>query len=248
MKKLALLAALPLLLSACAIPTAVVVYAAADSVTFLSSGKSIPSHTLTAAAEKDCSILYGITRGKFCKEKEKFHDNAGNDAGFVVPKDGPALTVNMITPAAVSTSTEVKAVPEPRFFDFDYEAPPAIEVMAGSKSEGMPPPAANRPEAGQRQWALVLGSFADYRSAVELARQVKPEPGLLTAIMVEGKVHYRVSTGPLKRDQAAGRQLNIAALKLETVKLMPVCPAWVEEDNCVALDRALAVQQATTLP
>jgi hypothetical protein len=232
MKKLALLAALPLLLSACTIPTAVVVYAAADSVTFLSSGKSIPSHTLTAAAEKDCSILYGITRGKFCKKKEKFYDNAGKDAGFVVPKDGPALTGKMMIPVAVSTSTEEKAVPEPRFFDFDYEAPPA----------------ANRPEAGQPQWALVLGSFADYRSAVELARQVKPEPGLLTAIMVEGKVHYRVSTGPLKRDQAAGRQLNVAALKLQTVKLMPVCPAWVQKDNCVALDRALAVQQATTLP
>ena len=245
MKKLALLAALPLLLSACTIPTAVVIYAAADSVTFLSSGKSIPSHTLTAAAEKDCSILYGITRGKFCKEKEKFYNNAGNDAGFVVPKDRPALTVNMTMPAAVSTSTEVTASPKPRFLDFDYEAPPAIEGMARSKS---PPPAAKRLEADQRQWALVLGSFADYRSAVELARQVKPEPGLLTAIMVEGKVHYRVSTGPLQRDQAAGRQLNIAALKLETVKLMSVCPAWVQEDNCVALDRALAVQQATTLP
>ena len=63
MMKFAVLAALPLFLSACAIPAAVVVTAAADGVTFLSSGKSITSHTLTAATKKDCSIHFGLNTG-----------------------------------------------------------------------------------------------------------------------------------------------------------------------------------------
>jgi hypothetical protein len=63
MMKFAVLAALPLFLSACAIPAAVVVTAAADGVTFLSSGKSITSHTLTAATKKDCLIHFWLNTG-----------------------------------------------------------------------------------------------------------------------------------------------------------------------------------------
>ena len=203
MMKFALLAVLPLQLSACAIPAAVVVTAAADGVTFLSSGKSVTSHTLTAATDKDCSLLFGITRGEFCKEKEKSNGYAYRDAGFVLPNDDPTV------------------------------------------GEHVTAPAAKRPEAGQPQWTLVLGSFADYRSAVDLARQVKPEQGLVTMTSVGGEVNYLVSTGPLRRDQDVGRQLNITALKLDNVKLMPVCPARMQNQKCVALDQTLEVQQAT---
>jgi len=100
-------------------------------------------------------------------------------------------------------------------------------------------------ETHQQQWTLVLGSFKEYRSAVELARKVQPEPGMVTTTRVQGKLLYIVSTRPLQRDQGTGRQLNIAALNLKTVKLMPVCASGVRKIDCIALGQNLSVQQAT---
>lgn len=243
--KYIVLAVLPLLLSACAIPAAVVATAAADGVTFLSSGKSITSHTLTAATEKDCSVLFGITRGEFCKEKDKSDDYSRRDAGFVVPKDSPAVPEEVATPAAASKSTKVQELLEPRFYDFDHETPPAPVAKAQPAVEAKPASAANGVAANRTQWTLVLGTFADHRRAIDLARRVKPEPGLVTTTIVRGEVQYQVSTRPLSRDRDVGRTLNFKDLKLESVKLMPVCPVGVQNDKCIALDQSLDVQHAT---
>ncbi len=125
MMKIAVLAVLPLLLSACGIPTAVVLTSSAvDGVTYVSTGKTLTGHALSAAAAKDCSILFGITRGEFCKDKEKPDELAKKDAGFIVPKDGPTVGEFVATPAADGGSTETQLVLEPQFFDFDYESPP----------------------------------------------------------------------------------------------------------------------------
>lgn len=244
--KIAVLAAVPLLLSACGLPTAVVVTSyAVDGVAFVSTGKTLTAHALSAATDKDCSILFGLTRGELCRDIEKPDESAKRDAGFVVPKDRPTADEPVAISAAAGGTTEPQMVLEPQFFDFDYETAPASLATAQPALEPKSAPGAHKLAANQPQWTLVLGTFADYRGAIDLAKQVKPEPGLVTTIIVGGKIHYRVSTEPLKRDQAVGRQLNIAALKLENVTLMPVCPLWVQQDNCVALDRTLAVQQAT---
>jgi hypothetical protein len=153
-----------------------------------------------------------------------------------MPKDKPTV--------AESKPAEVQAVSEPRFFDFDYEKPPTPAANAKPAIKVKQAPAAKEPAANQPQWTLVLGTFADHRRAIDLARQVKPEPGLVTTTIVGGEVRFLVSTRPLTRDQDVGRQLNVAALKLESVKLMPVCPAQRQNDTCIALDQSLEVQQA----
>ena len=123
MLKPALLAALPLVLSACAIPAAVVVTAAADGAIYMNSGKSVSSHALSEAAEQDCSVLYGITRGKFCRDTAADEIYAKKGVGFVIPKDEPAARA----PAAQSASGGDPAAPqvvlEPRFLDLDDQKP-----------------------------------------------------------------------------------------------------------------------------
>jgi hypothetical protein len=101
------------------------------------------------------------------------------------------------------------------------------------------------PEIGRTQWTLVLGSFADFSRASKFAAMVKPEPGLITKIVADGKILYRVSTRPLSRDRAVAPELATAALKQATVRLMPVCPLGVHGNDCVALDRVLSGHQAT---
>jgi hypothetical protein len=136
---------------------------------------------------------------------------------------------------------------EPKFYDFDYETAPQVAVASTAPVKKAASLAAvDMLDASRPQWALVLGSFADYSGAAELARKVKPEPGLITTFVDHGEIRYRVSTSPLKRDQAAGRDLNIAALNLETIRLMPVCPVWTQKTgNCIALDRRVVAQQVT---
>jgi hypothetical protein len=214
--KIVFLAAMTLVLSACGVPTAVVVLGAADGATFMSSGKSITSHTMTAVTRKDCSVLFGITRGQFCKEKEDLYENPLADSGSAEPKDRQAVT----------KSSDPVALLEPRYLTSDQERPSASR------------------DASEPHWTLVLGTFPDRGSAVELARQMKPGPGLVTSFVVKGEVRYRVSTPPLKGGEAVGRQLNIARLDLDNVELMRVCPDRTQNDDCVALHRSLAIQQA----
>ena len=186
-------------------------------------------------------------------------------------KDEPATSEIVAASGTKSENTGSQSFFEPPFFDFDYEtAPvstkkeisevkateaPAAVKQAGAmkaapmtsvveKSTAAKQPAASGPGSNKPKWTLVLGAFADYRRAVELALKVKPDPGLLTTLLVDGQIHYRVSTPPLKRDQTKEREMNIASLKLDNVKLMPVCPPWQQNDDCVALDRTLAIQQA----
>jgi len=61
--KLAVLASIAAVLSAYAIPADVVVTAAMDGVTFLSSVKSITSHTLMAPTKKACLIHFWFNTG-----------------------------------------------------------------------------------------------------------------------------------------------------------------------------------------
>lgn len=243
MLKAGVLAVLPLLLSACGIPAVVAVTAAADGVAYMGTGKSLSSHALSAAADRDCSILFGMTRGRFCKEKEKPDDYAKRGAGFVIPKDEPAARDHVTQPPSDAGSAASRAALEPRFFDFDYETPPPT-VRGAPPDTHTTPAAAVRSGGDHMRWALVLGSFKDHRDAIDLARRIRPGPALVTAVMVRGEINYLVSTKPVTRDDV-GRQSNIAALKLNTVKLMPVCPAGVRHEKCLSLDQTLEIQQAT---
>ena len=152
---------------------------------------------------------------------------------------------DVTTPTAASKSTKVQAVLKPRFYDFDYETPPAPVAKAKPARETKSAPVANGLAANQPQWTLLLGTFVDHRSAIDLARRVKPEPGLVNTNIVQGKVRYLVSTRPLSRDQDVGRNLNVTDLNLKSVKLMPVCPVRMPNDNSIVLDQSLDVQQAT---
>ena len=138
--KIALLAAMPLLLSACTIPTAVAVYSGAEAVAFLGSRKVIPSHTLSAAADRDCSLLFGITRGQFCKPKEKSRHHTVKGAGFVVPKNLPTDRNRVVTTVADGMLADSRPELEPRFFDFEYEVPPKWEMntSAVDKKRSLP--------------------------------------------------------------------------------------------------------------
>lgn len=278
MKRLSVLAVAPFLLTGCGVPSAVVMTTyAVDGVTYVSSGKTLTGHAVSAATDKDCSILFGITRGELCKDKEIADEPEQRSASFRVPEDAPAET-----PVSTAQKEPVKptvqkepaklAIFDPPFFDFDFETVPASVVDAEDTEEveeveevaeqpvpnpaaGAEPvvetkpvaekqPAAKTPAKDKQKWTLVLGSFAEYRRAVELALKVKPEAGVLTANVVDGKLQYLVSTPPLKRDQAEGRKSNIADLKLESVTLMPVCPPREQKDGCVPLDRTIAIRKA----
>ena len=245
MMRIALFAALPLLLSACTIPTAVAVYSGVEAVTFLGSGKVIPSHALSVASDHDCSLLFGITRGQFCKPKEKSLHHTVKGAGFIVPKDLPPARGRVAAASVNGNLTGVQPVLEPRFFDFDYEVAPKTEERTFLVAKTESPPAGRLIDTHQQQWTLVLGSFKEHSRAAELARQIKPEPGIVTTTLVQGKLSYIVSTKPLKRDQGTGRPLNLAALNLETVKVMPVCAIGVQKDDCLMLGQTSSIQQAT---
>jgi len=88
-------------------------------------------------------------------------------------EDGPPVPEDVTTPKAASKSTKVQAVLEPQFYDLDYETPVAPVAKAEPASETKSAPVANGLAANQPQWTLLLGTFVDRRSAIDLARRVK---------------------------------------------------------------------------
>ena len=68
--RLAALALLAPLLSGCGLPEAVTVAGlVVEGGSFLGTGKTVSDHALSAATDRDCSMLAGVTRGRFCAEE-----------------------------------------------------------------------------------------------------------------------------------------------------------------------------------
>ena len=60
---------LPLLCGGCVVPPVVVATSSAgDNVTYAETGKSMLDYALSEALDKDCVLMYGITRGQFCRD------------------------------------------------------------------------------------------------------------------------------------------------------------------------------------
>jgi hypothetical protein len=87
----ALIGCLALILSACGVvpPVISLVSYAADGLSYLSSGKSLTDHALSAAAERDCAVLRLFTTGEICRD---FTQTAAvSEPGFVWSDAEPAI-------------------------------------------------------------------------------------------------------------------------------------------------------------
>ena len=67
-QRIAAMALLMPLLSGCGLPEVVTVAGlVVEGGSFLGTGKTVSDHALSAAADRDCSMLAGITRGRLCE-------------------------------------------------------------------------------------------------------------------------------------------------------------------------------------
>lgn len=117
--RIAVMALLAPLLSGCGLPEAVTVAGlVVEGGSFLGTGKTVSDHALSAAADRDCSMLAGITRGRLCEEE------AGQPAGDRKKLRRPAVATGLMpgaAPAAISRKkplepAEPEAI-EPRIED-----------------------------------------------------------------------------------------------------------------------------------
>jgi hypothetical protein len=98
------LAALTVLLSGCGLPTAVtVVSLMANGVSYVSTGKSVTDHGISAALQKDCALLRGF-EGDICLEP----DPAEAFAESLAFATDPAVTPRPAGQAPVMIIEEVR--------------------------------------------------------------------------------------------------------------------------------------------
>lgn len=68
MKRVVILA-LPLLLSGCGVSsTAIVASAVVEGTSVATTGKTVPDYAISGITDRDCTLLYGITRGRVCQD------------------------------------------------------------------------------------------------------------------------------------------------------------------------------------
>lgn len=258
------LVALPFLLSACGIPSAVLVTAyTVDGVSYVGTGKTVSDYALSAATKKDCSVLYGLTRGQLCEETvvpqvvssdTRVPDRVPTDK---VPEKAPNMMVAMIEePVVLGGASSID-------FDDAFANLETVEVSANigpAKTPSEPPKAtAKLPKASSTVpedqstrdvksprpphaplWTLVVGTFETEPAARDMVKRLRPEKALITVAVVQGKVAYRVSTEPFRISEADDRKGRVAHLELSDVHISRVCPAWMQDGRCIVLDRALS--------
>ncbi len=72
MKRTVAIILFPLLLSACAVPSALTLAGyAVESASYMKTGKTVSDHAVSAVAGRDCQLLHGVTKGKVCKDQKR---------------------------------------------------------------------------------------------------------------------------------------------------------------------------------
>ncbi|WP_448189687.1 SPOR domain-containing protein [Azospirillum sp. sgz301742] len=186
-----------------------------DTVLYLRTSKTATDHIISAAADRDCSMVNVLLRGRLCE-------------------DGPPpqlLTemlreVETVPPSSDSVARAARdraegrvevAEADPLVLTDSTPAPGAAPLPAPARTPPpAPPPApADRPGAvetalrdGGKPVLVVVGSFTK-RAHAEAQRAAIPHPSMdIVEATVFGKLHYRVVIRPTDREDAL-RQLAI---------------------------------------
>jgi hypothetical protein len=237
-------ALLPLLflLAACGIPSSVIVAGyAVDSASYVGTGKTVSDHALSAATKKECSVLYGLTRGQLCQDPPPKQATVPSDTR-VPDRLPPGPAANMLT----QTAAEPMILGDASTLEID-DAFANLETT--TVSAPVPPEQPNRKvEAAKKPytplWTLVVGVFDNEAAARSLVKRLKPKKALITVTVEKGEVAYRVSTEPFKISEAEKRKEQLSHLELADIYVSRVCPVWMKDDRCIVLDHVLTDQSA----
>jgi hypothetical protein len=221
---------LPLLSYGCvASPALMVTSSAGDNVAYSETGKSMLDYALSEILDGDCTLMHGFSRGQFCRDVPESPIVEGTSAKQAKQDEKPAPTSREAELDFVfGMSRPTSATP-----DSDRAAP----VPAAPPRVPDPPAVAGAP-AEDARWAFVLGVFKDYDQATELAAKLKPNAGIVSSIVAQGEVFYRVTTRPFPLNQAAENEKPVAAIGIPDAKMVAVCPEWMRDDTCLILDRS----------
>ncbi len=96
-------------------------------------------------------------------------------------------------------------------------------------------PAAGPASAGNRKATyLVVGSFRRMREADRMAERLTDVPTTVTPAVVDGKVYFRVVTGPFAKDEMDAARAQFAALGIGDIWAISLCTADLSAPPCVA--------------
>jgi cell division septation protein DedD len=178
-----LVLALPVLLSACALPPGLVIASyGADGLSYLSTGKSLEDHGMSYALNEDCALHRVLTRKPICK------DNPVAPAVIAVeplqplpPSTAPAASTDLASSRHESLQTAAVFFPRE----------PATA------------------KTGQGRY-LVLGSFETRENAVRFALGFGESGIAVSAAAVNGRMVYRVVAGPLTMAKVVNLRARLA--------------------------------------
>lgn len=231
---------------------------AIDGASYVGTGKSVSGHALSAATKKDCSVLYGLTRGQWCEDVPAEQSVASDtrvpdiapagevrepvilgDASLLDIDDSFANLQTVKTSVDHSTKESAKPVAPP---SQPTQSVPTQSIMSKPVEPQLFTSRLDKPmkKSDTPLWTLVLGTFDSEASASALLKRLKPVKGLITVSVIDGKVAYRVSTHSFKISEAEDRKTQVEHLELTDIHVSRVCPDWMRDDRCVVLERALS--------
>jgi hypothetical protein len=195
-----LLLALPVLLSGCALPPALIIGSyGADGLSYLSSGKSLEDHGISTVLDQDCALHRFLVDKPICKDFNPPYKGLLLEPAPAPPEVAQAA----VTPASPAPPTE--SAPDP-----------SHNVVSNKVASATPPPNPKTPTGGGPRRFLVLGSFSEHENAVRLVKQLGETGVAVMPAVIHGRTVYRVVAGPFAATKVAQLRTQLAGKTPDT--------------------------------
>lgn len=215
--RILLICSFTLLVSGCALPVSVQIASfAATGFSYMTTGKGISDHAVSAVAEQDCAIHRIALGEEICSETD--------DKGSVVVENSPATVAPAVDQSAdrlrdsmikLAKSTDTNQ----QTARLAASQPPANNALAAIadtlnnlSGRGEIESSGKHPQNGY----LVIGHYQEFTAAEKIRTEHAALGTKIRMVLREGTLLYKVTAGPFNKNDAQDIEASISKSALST--------------------------------
>lgn len=191
-------------LAGCVAPP-IITYAsmALDGASFLSTGKSVGDHALSAAVDEDCAVLRAVTEQNMeavCRE-------------YASEEERKAAVAPAVVTAFKTMFTEIEPEKVPPLIDVEPAPVLPVAYLTGGIGLGETPPETPwETIENSRAIYLMIGNFETIDGAEKLAARVTGIAAVVAPAMAGDALYFRVVAGPIAAGQTGAVQARLTTI------------------------------------
>ncbi len=182
---------------------------ALDGASFVTTGKSVGDHALSAVVDKDCALLRVVTE----------RDVAAVCREYISEEERDAAVAPTVVSAFKGLFTEIEPRKVPPRTDVDPEPILPVALMDGIGMSG----ARDENIENRRGIYLMIGNFPSIEGAEKLAARVTGISTVVAPAMAGDVRYFRVVAGPIAPGETYAAQSRLTAVGIDNSWAASLC-------------------------